>query len=186
MAWGLQPFKRRDASFPLAIDLERVLRQRLWSRSIAQPGSAPRSGRGGRRFKSCYSDQIFQRVTRSPENKSSPVHGFAAQMRLMACSRASIRMTPTRSGSRASFCDGSESPASQHSNENAGMRPAPAKMNPSFCQCRACNRQFLRRIFCTKRRAAHSDGPAIHAISDYGLGALYSGRAFSWSLVAVT
>ena len=28
-----------------------------WSRSVAQPGSAPRSGRGGRRFKSCHSDQ---------------------------------------------------------------------------------------------------------------------------------
>ena len=27
------------------------------SRSVAQPGSAPRSGRGGRRFKSCHSDQ---------------------------------------------------------------------------------------------------------------------------------
>ncbi len=29
-------------------------------RSVAQPGSAPRSGRGGRRFKSCHSDQIFR------------------------------------------------------------------------------------------------------------------------------
>ena len=28
-------------------------------RSVAQPGSAPRSGRGGRRFKSCHSDHIF-------------------------------------------------------------------------------------------------------------------------------
>ncbi len=27
------------------------------SRSVAQPGRAPRSGRGGRRFKSCHSDQ---------------------------------------------------------------------------------------------------------------------------------
>src|SRR5262245_11263257 len=27
------------------------------SRSVAQSGSAPRSGRGGRRFKSCHSDQ---------------------------------------------------------------------------------------------------------------------------------
>ena len=29
-------------------------------RNVAQSGSAPRSGRGGRRFKSCHSDQIFQ------------------------------------------------------------------------------------------------------------------------------
>jgi hypothetical protein len=28
------------------------------SRSVAQPGSAPRSGRGGRRFKSCHSDHL--------------------------------------------------------------------------------------------------------------------------------
>ena len=30
------------------------------NRSVAQSGRAPRSGRGGRRFKSCHSDQIFQ------------------------------------------------------------------------------------------------------------------------------
>ena len=30
------------------------------SRSVAQSGSAPRSGRGGRRFKSCHSDHRFQ------------------------------------------------------------------------------------------------------------------------------
>ena len=29
----------------------------VWSRSVAQPGSAHRSGRWGRRFKSCHSDQ---------------------------------------------------------------------------------------------------------------------------------
>ena len=33
---------------------------RTGSRSVAQPGSAPRSGRGGRRFKSCHSDQPDQ------------------------------------------------------------------------------------------------------------------------------
>jgi len=32
----------------------------VWSRSVAQSGSAPRSGRGGRRFKSCHSDQKKQ------------------------------------------------------------------------------------------------------------------------------
>src|SRR5437588_7709281 len=31
------------------------------SRSVAQPGSAPRSGRGGRRFKSCHSDHYLAR-----------------------------------------------------------------------------------------------------------------------------
>src|ERR1700730_8835237 len=30
----------------------------LVRRSVAQSGSAPRSGRGGRRFKSCHSDQL--------------------------------------------------------------------------------------------------------------------------------
>ena len=34
----------------------------LASRSVAQLGSAPRSGRGGRRFKSCHSDQLMVRL----------------------------------------------------------------------------------------------------------------------------
>jgi hypothetical protein len=38
-------------------------------RSVAQPGSAPRSGRGGRRFKSSHSDQSFQEVTRKTQPK---------------------------------------------------------------------------------------------------------------------
>src|SRR5882672_2661136 len=32
------------------------------SRSVAQPGRAPRSGRGGRRFKSCHSDQYLAQI----------------------------------------------------------------------------------------------------------------------------
>ena len=40
--------RRRDA----------VIRRPSGRRSVAQSGSAPRSGRGGRRFKSCHSDQI--------------------------------------------------------------------------------------------------------------------------------
>lgn len=39
----------------------------VWSRSVAQSGSAPRSGRGGRRFKSCHSDQK-NRYLAVPEN----------------------------------------------------------------------------------------------------------------------
>jgi hypothetical protein len=39
----------------------------VWSRSVAQPGSAHRSGRWGRRFKSCHSDQKKQRLSCSPE-----------------------------------------------------------------------------------------------------------------------
>src|SRR6202008_3910307 len=33
-----------------------------FSRSVAQSGSAPRSGRGGRRFKSCHSDHYLAEV----------------------------------------------------------------------------------------------------------------------------
>jgi hypothetical protein len=44
---GLQRLQPRRA-----IDIRPSL-----SRSVAQSGSAPRSGRGGRRFKSCHSDQ---------------------------------------------------------------------------------------------------------------------------------
>ena len=39
-----------------------AIRRRI--RSVAQSGSAPRSGRGGRRFKSCHSDQINQALPR--------------------------------------------------------------------------------------------------------------------------
>ena len=44
-SWGP---RRSNAAFP----------RRGSSRSVAQPGSAPRSGRGGRRFKSFRSDQF--------------------------------------------------------------------------------------------------------------------------------
>jgi hypothetical protein len=44
-------------------------------RSVAQPGSAPRSGRGGRRFKSCHSDHqknpIYQRFLSSAHHPRS-------------------------------------------------------------------------------------------------------------------
>ena len=56
-----------------------------WSRSVAQPGSAHRSGRWGRRFESCHSDQI-------------------------SCSR-SIRCSTAPGGRRRSSCSG-RSPAS--------------------------------------------------------------------------
>jgi hypothetical protein len=36
------------------------------SRSVAQSGSAPRSGRGGRRFKSCHSDQYLAEIPKFP------------------------------------------------------------------------------------------------------------------------
>ena len=36
------------------------------SRGVAQPGRAPRSGRGGRRFKSCRSDQSFPKTNIVP------------------------------------------------------------------------------------------------------------------------
>ena len=43
-----------------ALDGPGVIRPAI-SRSVAQSGSAPRSGRGGRRFKSCHSDQLPSR-----------------------------------------------------------------------------------------------------------------------------
>src|SRR6187551_1622785 len=45
------------ASLKLAFKDAGVIRPAI-SRSVAQSGSAPRSGRGGRRFKSCHSDQL--------------------------------------------------------------------------------------------------------------------------------
>ena len=75
-------FNRRICTFHrLRARRRSVITHRLW-RSVAQPGSAPRSGRGGRRFKSCHSDQNFfktsknfhtiQQVTRRPCLR--PVH----------------------------------------------------------------------------------------------------------------
>ena len=49
----------------------------VWSRSVAQPGSAHRSGRWGRRFKSCHSDQKKQRLSCSPEKPRSPGKCFS-------------------------------------------------------------------------------------------------------------
>ncbi|SIT58948.1 hypothetical protein BQ8794_60257 [Mesorhizobium prunaredense] len=40
----------------------------VWSRSVAQPGSAHRSGRWGRRFKSCHSDQKKQILSFFPKS----------------------------------------------------------------------------------------------------------------------
>lgn len=51
------------------------------SRSVAQPGSAPRSGRGGRRFKSSHSDQPTQGLGVS---RASPPSGKNAPKRRVA------------------------------------------------------------------------------------------------------
>ena len=62
------------------------LQANLWSwRSVAQPGSAPRSGRGGRKFKSCHSDQFFNgldpargALARNPARKRSAAKAHVA------------------------------------------------------------------------------------------------------------
>jgi hypothetical protein len=55
---------------------ERLTRKRR-SRSVAQSGSAPRSGRGGRRFKSCHSDHHSR--TRRPKAARQGRAGGAAR-----------------------------------------------------------------------------------------------------------
>ena len=47
-------------AFGAALPWSRYIRPS--GRSVAQPGSALRSGRRGRRFKSCHSDQLHQSV----------------------------------------------------------------------------------------------------------------------------
>src|SRR5580700_6443543 len=49
------------------------------SRSVAQPGRAPRSGRGGRRFKSCRSDQHL------PDHLVSSATGYATDSLSLRC-----------------------------------------------------------------------------------------------------
>ncbi len=54
---------------------------RHW-RSVAQPGSAPRSGRGGRRFKSCHSDQPSRRrgsLCRQTSDNSNGARAFSGE-----------------------------------------------------------------------------------------------------------
>ena len=47
-------------------------------RSVAQPGSAPRSGRGGRRFKSCHSDHYLREIpSRSATASATSLRSFA-------------------------------------------------------------------------------------------------------------
>src|SRR5207244_6989340 len=48
-------------------------------RSVAQPGSAPRSGRGGRRFKSCHSDQFIKGLSPDRPRKSRSATGKATE-----------------------------------------------------------------------------------------------------------
>ena len=61
----------------------------LGSRSVAQSGSAPRSGRGGRRFKSCHSDQHLADFI------TSSATGYATASRGLRC-RAKARLAPAR------------------------------------------------------------------------------------------
>ena len=51
-----------SGSIPIA--KRRLYKPRHRWRSVAQSGSAPRSGRGGRRFKSCHSDQLSRNGAR--------------------------------------------------------------------------------------------------------------------------
>lgn len=85
-------------------------RRRGQHRSVAQPGRAPRSGRGGRRFKSCRSDHIFTRIfstsdwpptpqpqLQRPLPTSRPSHGPNRVLRL---DQADRRRVSVRTGDR--------------------------------------------------------------------------------------
>ena len=62
--------RRADASHSyLQLPHSAAISRPVWLRSVAQPGSAHRSGRWGRRFKSCHSDQPNHWVrVRAPEH----------------------------------------------------------------------------------------------------------------------
>src|ERR1700674_627049 len=87
------------------------------SRSVAQSGSAPRSGRGGRRFKSCHSDH-FPLTSLSPQHRSAPT------------SRSPFRNSPTsapaeaRIGKRKSCADPPDAGAQNISRPRRRMRGA--------------------------------------------------------------
>ncbi len=60
--WRRRPTPTRNAAVPASLECLVVRRGRSYKtapvtgRSVAQPGSAPASGAGGRRFESCHSD----------------------------------------------------------------------------------------------------------------------------------
>src|SRR5262245_239214 len=75
---------------------------RFCCRSVAQPGSAPRSGRGGRRFKSCHSDHHFQRLRRAV-NESSMIGGRLREVHGFPDSACTLDEKPGDRAARAVF-----------------------------------------------------------------------------------
>ena len=71
-------------------------------RSVAQPGRAPRSGRGGRRFKSCHSDQPLQGRAEIPR-LSADAHQLRSRQVHKATHKRVLRMVTLRRDSRGNY-----------------------------------------------------------------------------------
>jgi hypothetical protein len=66
----------QTCSLTLAAPKQARYKPAVWSRSVAQPGSAHRSGRWGRRFKSCHSDQSINYLGAFLFPLDLPAHQF--------------------------------------------------------------------------------------------------------------
>src|SRR6185437_5045412 len=73
-----------------------------FSRSVAQSGSAPRSGRGGRRFKSCHSDQLHPLDTDLPQLSVSAIELGGTRVHKRVHRRV-LRMVTPRQNSNGTF-----------------------------------------------------------------------------------
>ena len=71
-------------------------------RSVAQPGRAPRSGRGGRRFKSCHSDQLHHQGADRSQLSAKARHLESGRVHRPVHKRV-LRMVSLRQDSRGNF-----------------------------------------------------------------------------------
>ena len=73
-----------------------------FSRSVAQSGSAPRSGRGGRRFKSCHSDQLHTQAAELAQLSGKDSELWNARVH-KGVHRYALRMVTLRQDSRGNY-----------------------------------------------------------------------------------
>jgi hypothetical protein len=134
-------------------------------RSVAQPGSAPRSGRGGRRFKSCHSDQHLAAfvllLLKSATGSATGWHPFVLVIRSrvaglarQACQDQWIRsaspLAPTGRSFELRFAEGLEENGSVESHRSMRRHVQPVSRLGDLAPARADR--------CSRRRSARRRG----------------------------
>src|SRR5712671_986682 len=103
-------------------------------RSVAQPGRAPRSGRGGRRFKSCHSDQHLAKI----KMLAGTDCGTVSHVLLASCAHRS----PT---------DGGTSAVRRRGPSRAGGAPVALRRSPCGCTRGGVPRRVCPALTCKLR-----------------------------------